>query len=198
VTGVHFQQSLDPLLVGIDDVRQHPRNPRNGDVDAITESIVVNGLYRPVYAQRSTCYLLAGNHVWQALKSLGVKQVPVVWLDVDDATAARILLADNRLADRGGYDDGLLLELLSEIDLADSLLGTGYLPGDLAALRALTEEPLNTEDLLHQHWPTLCVQLPPNSRAAYYRLTERAVGDRERFELLLRLAGADLDQDYLS
>ena len=43
-------------------LRPHPRNPRRGDVDAIEESIAENGFYGCVVAQRSTGYILAGNH----------------------------------------------------------------------------------------------------------------------------------------
>lgn len=145
--------SLEPLLVDIDRVHPHPDNPWNGDTDAIATSIEINGLYRPVYA-RTDGTLLAGNHTTAALLSLGAEKVPVVWLDVDEATARRILLVDNRSAQLGRYDDSLLLSLLDTIAQDDNLLGTGWADQDLEDLRQLVNR------LDHQGFPTIPPDLP--------------------------------------
>ena len=60
--------------VAWDSLHQHPDNPRNGDVDAIVESVRVSGVYRPiVIAEDNT--ILAGHHLWMALGQLGREQV---------------------------------------------------------------------------------------------------------------------------
>jgi ParB/Sulfiredoxin domain len=179
---------LHPELVPTDQVRPHPDNPWCGDSEAIGDSIQINGMYRPLYAQRSTGYILAGNHTYAAACELGAETVPVIWLDMDDA-ALRTLLADNRIAQLGRYDDGLLLPLLVQMRDNDSLLGTGWTERDVETLQALSEIEPDYDD--HATWPTVCFQVPPHVRRAFYDLTETAVGDRERFELLLRLAGWD-------
>lgn len=186
---VRFHQDLEGLLMPIDDVRQHPENPNNGDLDAIIESIEVNGMYRPLYVQKSTRYIVAGNHTWEACKTLGADQVPVIVIDCDDATARRIMLADNRVAAKAKPDDALLLDLLTAIEAEDSLIGTGYGTYDLEVLRSLTEMPPVYDPDDHQVWPMITIRIPPEMHAAYYRMTEAAVGERERFELLMRLAG---------
>ena len=107
-------------------LRPHPRNPRRGDVDAIEESIAENGFYGCVVAQRSTGYILAGNHRWKAAKRAKIERVPVVWLDVDDQRALRILLVDNRTNDLADYADSRLAALLSELRADSGLRGTGY------------------------------------------------------------------------
>ena len=43
-------------------LKRHPDNPRRGDVKAIALSINKNGFYGAVIVQRSTRYILAGNH----------------------------------------------------------------------------------------------------------------------------------------
>lgn len=186
---VQFHDDLEPLLIPIDSIRPHPENPKNGDVSAILSSIEMNGFYRPVYAQKSTGYILAGNHSTAAALELGAELIPVVWLDVNDTTARKILLADNRTADLGQYDNGVLASLLNKIQIEDSLYGTGYVEADLEQLKALSEIPLDTDDFAM--WPTITVRVPPHVRAAYMKMTDNAVGDRERFELMLRLAGWD-------
>lgn len=125
--GVRFHPALKDLLVPINLVHPHPDNPNNGDSDAIAVSIEVNGMYRPVEIQASTGYILAGNTTYAACLELGATEIPVVWLDVDDETALRILLGDNQLARLARMDRALelpLLERLMDTDL--QLLGTGY------------------------------------------------------------------------
>jgi len=115
------------VTVRIEAVQPHPRNPRQGDVAAIVESIRANGFVAPLLVQQSTAYILAGNHRWLAAREIGMAEVPVIWLDVDDDRALRILLADNRTSDVATYDDPKLASLLQEI-LTDTgtLEGTGF------------------------------------------------------------------------
>lgn len=120
--------------VAIAELVPHPRNPRRGDVEAIAASIRANGFFRPVIVQRSTRYILAGNHRVRAARECGLTHVPVWWVDVDDATALRILLVDNRTADLGGYDERALVAIVQECEEAAGLEGTGYREEDLAAL----------------------------------------------------------------
>jgi ParB-like chromosome segregation protein Spo0J len=134
VRGVNYHAALKDLLVDAGRLRPHPENPRNGHVEAILTSIKKNGVYRPVYAQASTGYVIGGNHLYAALMESGATQIPALWLDVGDSTARRILVADNRIAALGNYDDPLLAELLEKINEDTGLLGTGYEPEDLAEL----------------------------------------------------------------
>ena len=82
--------------VPIDSLIPHPRNVRQGDLGSVIESVKANGCYRPLIVQRSTRHILAGNHLWRALKSLGYQQVDAVFIDCDDERALRIMLADDR------------------------------------------------------------------------------------------------------
>ena len=120
-----INQSVE--LVSLDKLRPHPKNPRQGDVGAIHESIEHNGFYGVVVAQRSTGYILAGNHRYLAARHAGAKEIPVAWVDVDDDAALRILLADNRTNDLASYDDHALAELLQGLMTETGTLdGTGY------------------------------------------------------------------------
>ncbi len=120
-------------------VRPHPRNPRTGDLDAICESIEANGFFGALVVQRSTGFILVGNHRFLAAKKLGFAEVPVVYVEVDDRTATRILLADNRTSDLAGYDDEALLEILKEVQADGGLFGTAFDEASLEALIAETE-----------------------------------------------------------
>lgn len=128
---------LAPLLTSTSDLRAWPGNARVSNVDALVESLRVNGLYRPILYQLATGYVLSGNHTLQAARTLGWSQVAAVALDVDDDQAARIVLADNRTADLGTTDQLLVLQLLQEVGLA----GTGYDDKALAELTKLVSAP---------------------------------------------------------
>lgn len=134
---VGYHDGLEDLLLPIDAVRQHPGNYNNGDVDALAESIEVNGMYRPIYVQRSTHYIVAGNTTWEACKTLGADKVPVIFLDLSDIAATKIMLADNRVAQLARPDDAALLDTLDHLAVIDSLAGTGWNDNTVEGLRLL-------------------------------------------------------------
>ena len=116
-------------------VQPHPRNVNVGDVGAIYGSIEHNGFFGTLVVQRSTGHILVGAHRWLAAKQAGYAELPVTWVDVDDATALRIMLADNRTARLGHDDPPSLAALLQEIMVdAGTLDGTGFDAGALDEL----------------------------------------------------------------
>jgi ParB-like chromosome segregation protein Spo0J len=187
---VRFHEDLESLLQPIDSVLQHPDNYNNGDVEVVAESIEVNGMYRPIFVQKSSGYIIAGNHTWEACKILGAEQIPVVTLDVDDEEAVRIMIVDNRSAALARPDSGRLVRLLHRLQETDrGLAGSGHVERDIDVLEALAEIPVEHDEFAQ--WPTITVQVPPHVRRAYLTMTREADTDRDRFELLLRLAGWD-------
>lgn len=120
--------SLAELAVPVNELAPYHRNPRTGDLDSITESLSVNGQYRPIVVNRGALTgrkneILAGNHTFKAAKQLGWTDIAVTWLDVDDEAAAKIVIVDNRTSDLAGYDTVLLADILTELP---DLQGTGY------------------------------------------------------------------------
>jgi hypothetical protein len=132
--------------VAVSELTVHPANPRQGDIGTIVQSIQNNGWYGTIVAQRSTGYVLAGNHRLMAARSLQLETVPVYWVDVDDKAARRILLADNRSADLATYDDEKLVELLLSATTDDDLLGTGFDQSDVADLLLKMDGGLGGDD----------------------------------------------------
>lgn len=135
-------------LVPLDRLTEHPENPNEGDADAIAASIDANGFYGAVVAQKSTGHVLAGNHRLIAARQHGLDTLPVVWLDVDDDRARRILLADNRTAELAHRDPEALAGILTALnDTDEALRGTGYAPEDLEDLLALIAGPPDLDAL---------------------------------------------------
>jgi ParB-like chromosome segregation protein Spo0J len=127
--------------VPVDRLTPHPANPREGDIGAIAESIRMNGWFGTIVAQTSTGHVIAGNHRLEAARLLGMEEVPVFWADVDDNTARRMLLADNRTSDLATYNLDLLADILREAATVDTLAGTGFDPDDLDSILDLQPEP---------------------------------------------------------
>jgi len=118
---------LDTQTVEIGSVRPHPKNVRQGDIGAISESLKAHGQYRSIVVQRSTGHILAGNHTWKAAKALGWSHISTHFIDCDDEQAMRILLADNRANDLATYDQSALATVLAELNATDlGLAGTLY------------------------------------------------------------------------
>jgi ParB-like chromosome segregation protein Spo0J len=125
---------VNDLLVPLAELRPYERNPRRGDVEAIKRSLRRSGQYRPVVVNRRSMAVLAGNHTLYAARDLGWSEIAATFVDVDEETAKRIVLADNRTSDLAGYDDQLLVKILRELPDLD---GTGY---DQAVFDALIDE----------------------------------------------------------
>lgn len=155
----------------IGDLTAYPGNARRGDVGMILESLTANGQYRPLVVREQedgALVVLAGNHTLAAMAAhgpgpcglvirVGEEERPcalchgkewepaaqVAVYRCDDATARRIVLADNRTSDAGDYDDAALAELLESMD--GDLAGTGYTDTDLEDLLQYLEEEAEEE-----------------------------------------------------
>ena len=117
-TGQRYEPAADLARL-----KDHPRNPRRGDDASVAASVDRNGWYGAIIAQESTGLILAGHTRRRVLEAAGEQAGPVLWIDCDDETATRILLADNRTAELATWDTDALADLLG--DLPD-LVGTGY------------------------------------------------------------------------
>nr|WP_249290563.1 ParB N-terminal domain-containing protein [Mobiluncus mulieris] len=120
-------------------------NPRRGNIDVIAKSLETRGQYRPIVVnigkKTGRAYeILAGNHTFLAAKKLGWKQIEAVTVDVDEAGAAAIVVADNRIADLGTYNDETLQALLDVIDDPETV---GYSLEDLSGLEDLAAADLD-------------------------------------------------------
>jgi hypothetical protein len=118
-------------------LRQYHKNARHGDVNAIADSLKSLGQFKPIVVNVGTLTgrpneILAGNHTYAAAKELGWDSIEAAWIDVDDQTAAKIVLADNRTSDLSTYDNDALADLLGT--LSHDFTGTGFTAEDYTRL----------------------------------------------------------------
>ena len=124
-------------LISVDILKTYPNNPRRGNVALIKESLQEYGQYKPITVNLANNQILVGNHTYQAAVELGWKEIAVTYVNVDDKTAAKIVLIDNRSTDLGQYDHEALLELLESLD---TLENTGYTDDQFDDVLARIEE----------------------------------------------------------
>ena len=122
---------VETTLVPLSELRRYPSNPREGDIGAISESLRILGQYRPIVVNKRNNQILKGNHTVAAASALGWSEIAVVWVDVDDEQATRIVLADNRIADKATYDNELLVKTVASLN---SLDGSGFDEDDLGEI----------------------------------------------------------------
>ena len=120
--------------VALNTLESYPTNPRRGDIEAIAQSLKAHGQYRPIVVQYGTNFILAGNHTYKAAKKLGWKKIKITYVEVDEESARKIVLADNRLTDLATYNEPLLKSLLTALP---ELEGTGFTQSEVDTLDRL-------------------------------------------------------------
>jgi len=131
---------------------RNARTHSKQQIRQIAESIRTFGFTNPVLVNRSRM-IVAGHGRVQAAKLLAIKKVPTICLDnlTEDQVRAYIL-ADNKLAEKAGWDHSILaieLQHLSSLDLDFDVSVTGFEVGEIdlilqeaAAQEETEEEPV--------------------------------------------------------
>jgi DNA modification methylase len=126
----------------------YPRNARTHSkrqIRQIADSIRAFGFTNPVLVDRSGT-IVAGHGRVEAAKLLGMKIVPTICLEnLNEDQIRAYILADNKLAEKAGWDNAILaieLQHLTSIDLGFEVSLTGFeIPEiDLILQESKTEE----------------------------------------------------------
>lgn len=126
----------------IAELKFYPGNARRGDIDLIADSLSKLGQYKPIVVNDDGT-ILAGNHTVMAAQRLGWETIDVHRVDVDDETAKRIVLVDNKANDQSTYDVEELVNLLTELPNLDA---TGFTRDEVDDLLE-TLDALDDEDI---------------------------------------------------
>jgi DNA modification methylase len=115
-------------MVRLQQLRAASYNPRHmpqAEMEKLMRSIREFGMVGPIVARRGDNTIVGGHQRWQAAKALGLRKVPVVYVDVTEDEAKALNLALNKI--QGDWDLpklGTLLEELQGIpDLDETLSG---------------------------------------------------------------------------
>ena len=131
------KQQLTIEYVPISKLKLNPKNPRKNDdnVQAVVKSMAAFGWTNPILARRANGMVIAGHTRLKAAMAEGLKQVPVVYLDLDENDADVYMVADNKMVENSPWDFPKLADLLVEFDQLDvDLLLTGFSKAEVDGL----------------------------------------------------------------
>ncbi|HEV2006693.1 MAG TPA: site-specific DNA-methyltransferase [Candidatus Limnocylindrales bacterium] len=112
----HPLPSIAADQVSIDQLRPDPANPRrisDAELDALERSLRTFGFVQPVLARREDGIVVGGHQRLVAARRLGLRTVPVIWLDLSVEQSRLLGLALNKIS--GSWDEQLLARLLAEL-----------------------------------------------------------------------------------
>jgi ParB-like chromosome segregation protein Spo0J len=195
--------------VPVDTLTPHPDNPNRGSVKDIATSLEEFGQFRSIVALEDGT-ILAGHHVWEAAKRVGMGTIRVDFIEADPNEARKIMLADNRLADLGlGPDLDLLLENLNALE--GDMLGTGFDDEYVKMLEEATAGAPDIDDLEdeagpaqpHEFYRRLTITIDPKLVTKWEEHRKTYPDDTAAFAVLLGVelseveteANEDADED---
>lgn len=139
----------ETAMVPVAELKMHRQNPNDGNVEAIAESLRENGQFRAIVVNRGSKTgrpneILAGNHTYLGMRANGEEEMLVSFVDVDEAEATKILLADNKTAKMGKINDEMVAKLFAELP---TISGTGYTTEEVDDLLAEAAEVAGSVDV---------------------------------------------------
>lgn len=148
---IYWHPNVVDDLIDAEQVQPHEQNPNNGDEDEVRVSVLENGVYRHIYADRKTKRIIAGHTQYAVEIALqledGIERpvVPVSWAEGrNKAHVLKMMSVDNAAARKAKLDDALQLDLLRDLD--GDLIGSGFDDDDMAALTAKLDAPFKPID----------------------------------------------------
>ncbi len=113
-----------------------PYNPRkisDHDMAALRRSLNTWGVVEPVVVNRNTWRVVGGHQRIKAAEAENIAELPVVYVEVDEASEKQLNLALNRI--HGDWDTELLEQVLRDLQAAEADLAlTGFTDAEVEAL----------------------------------------------------------------
>ncbi len=137
-------RDANTLLPLVSNARTHSKK----QIRQIARSIEAFGFNNPILIDADD-RIIAGHGRLQAAQLIGMKQVPTIRIEhLSEAERRAFILADNRLAEKAGWDDEILkieLQFLTEFDLDFDVTLTGFETPEIDLLIGAGDE-VNTVD----------------------------------------------------
>ena len=128
--------------IQIDKVKFSDYNPRKiseKDYNNLKKSVKQFGILRPLIINKTTGNLISGHQLTSVCKDLGIKEIPVQYVELSEDKEKALNLAMNKIS--GTFDEDKLIDLIEKINNnnEDSLGLTGFSTEELNYLLGLKE-----------------------------------------------------------
>jgi len=113
--------------IDIETLRPDPANPRrisDAELESLTRSLREWGFVQPVLARREDNTVIGGHQRLLAARRLGMKTVPVIFVDLTQEQARLLNVALNKIS--GEWDEELLARMLADLQPVADLTLTGF------------------------------------------------------------------------
>jgi ParB family chromosome partitioning protein len=176
-------------MIPIDQIDPNPNQPRQvmGDLSELMASIAEKGIIEPVIVrQRGTRFqIVAGERRYQAAIQVGLREIPIVIREVDDAEIIEVALVENlQRKDLTPFEEAEALQALS--------VRCSYTHEDMAR-RLGKSRPSVTESLSLNAMPeevkNLCRLADINSKSLLLQIVRQ--GDPQKMVALLEKIGRE-------
>jgi DNA modification methylase len=140
--------SLPVEMIAISELKPYSNNAKlhpQDQIEKIVRSINLTGFDQPIVVNKEgkDLVIIKGHGRLEAAKQMGLKEVPVIVLEVDKEVADKARLIDNKSAE-SEYDLEILISELQK--LSEDLPNTGYSEDELNELIAQLESEIEIED----------------------------------------------------
>ena len=137
----------------------NPRQISREELNKLIKSIKQFGFVDPALVRKHDNMIVGGHQRVKAAIELGLKEIPVVYLDITENDAKLLNVALNKIS--GDWDEDKLTELLAELKFFDDIdeLLTGFDEDELDQLLADLEEPkegLTDDDAIPEEVEAIC------------------------------------------
>ena len=137
----------------------NPRQISREELNKLIKSIKQFGFVDPALVRKHDNMIVGGHQRVKAAIELGLKEIPVVYLDITENDAKLLNVALNKIS--GDWDEDKLTELLAELKFFDDVdeLLTGFDEDELDQLIADLEEPeegLTDDDAIPEEVEAIC------------------------------------------
>ena len=125
----------------INSIVEWDKNPRNNTeaIDKVAQSIKRFGFASPIIVRKEDRTIIAGHTRFQAAKKLGLKTIPVRFMDLDPTDAELLAIADNKIGEIAERNDQMLAQLLQSYDSTDIEV-LGFDEAEIEDILAYNEE----------------------------------------------------------
>jgi DNA modification methylase len=140
---------LAVCYVDIGKLKPWKKNPRLNDdaVDSIVGSIERFGYTNPILVRRADSRIIAGHTRVKALKQIGEKKAPVIFLDIGKTDADLYALFDNKSTENTDWDRERLGHVIMTLEDMGADLGlTGFNTDEIAELKVGPEDIVEKDD----------------------------------------------------
>jgi len=174
--------------VPIEKLKPFLGNPRKNDesVDAIVKSIEAFGYTNPVLVRRANNEIIAGHTRIKALQKIGAKEAPVIYLDLDEASAHTYAVFDNKSVELADWDMPKLADLFVDLDQLNVDMDlTGFSADEIDLIAPSTFEPQAEEETqLSENSLYMTFVVTPEQREEIEGILSQQIGNNATEQLL--------------